>query len=41
VVYEIGDPKNISPDYADFTSIKLEEVGKDRVRVYNVKEAGD
>ncbi|NMB81394.1 MAG: DUF1446 domain-containing protein, partial [Ignavibacteria bacterium] len=41
LVYEIGDPKNyITPDcVADFTSIKLEEVGKNRVKVFNVKGA--
>jgi hypothetical protein len=39
LVYEIGDPKEyITPDcIADFTSIQLEETGKDRVKVYNVK----
>ncbi len=39
LVYEIGDPTNyITPEcIADFTSIKLEQVGKDRVKVYNVK----
>lgn len=39
LVYEIGNPKEyITPDcIADFTSIKLDEVGKDRVKVYNVK----
>lgn len=37
--YEIGDPKDyITPDcIADFTSIHLEDVGKNKVRVYNVK----
>lgn len=37
--YEIGDPKDyITPDcIADFTSINLEDVGVNKVRVYNVK----
>ncbi|MBI1931473.1 MAG: DUF1446 domain-containing protein [Ignavibacteriales bacterium] len=39
LVYEIGDPKKyITPDcIADFTSIKLEDLGNDKVKVYNVK----
>ena len=39
LLYEIGDPAEyITPDcVADFTSIKLEEVGKNRVRVYGIK----
>jgi hypothetical protein len=39
LVYEIGDPKEyITPDcVADFTSIKLKDLGKNRVKVYNVK----
>jgi len=38
LLYEIGDPKNyITPDcIADFTSIKLEDLGEDRVKMYKV-----
>jgi hypothetical protein len=39
LVYEIGDPKDyITPDcIADFTSIRLEDAGVNRVRVFGVK----
>ncbi|MFN3873998.1 MAG: acyclic terpene utilization AtuA family protein, partial [Ignavibacterium sp.] len=39
LLYEIGDPKSyITPDcVADFTSIKLGDLGNDRVKVYDVK----
>jgi hypothetical protein len=38
LLYEIGDPKSyITPDcVADFTSIKLKSIGKDKVKMYNV-----
>ncbi|MCB9879241.1 MAG: DUF1446 domain-containing protein [Planctomycetes bacterium] len=39
LLYEMGDPQNyLGPDCsADFTSAKIEEIGKDRVRVSGVK----
>jgi hypothetical protein len=39
LMYEMGDPKNyITPDgVADFTTIRLEQVGEDRVRVSGVR----
>jgi hypothetical protein len=38
LLYEIGDPKDyITPDcVADFTSIELDDLGNDRVKVYHV-----
>jgi hypothetical protein len=39
LLYEIGNPKEyITPDcIADFTSIHLEDLGKDRVKVFGIK----
>jgi hypothetical protein len=39
LLYELGDPKNyITPDCtADFTSIRLKDVGENRVRVYGIR----
>lgn len=39
LLYEIGDPKEyITPDcIADFTSIQLKDIGKDKVKVFGIK----
>jgi hypothetical protein len=39
LIYEMGDPRNyITPDViADFTTIRLESAGKDRVRVHGIQ----
>lgn len=43
LLYEMGDPNMyITPDcVADFTTIQLEQEGKDRVRVFGIKGAED
>ena len=39
LLYEIGDPTDyITPDcVADFTSINLEDIGNNKVKVFNIK----
>ncbi|MBZ0180354.1 MAG: DUF1446 domain-containing protein [Melioribacteraceae bacterium] len=39
LLYEIGDPKNyITPDcVADFTSIKVQDLGNNRVKIFDIK----
>ncbi len=43
LLYEIGDPKDyITPDVvADFTSIHVEDLGKNRVRIHGISGAPD
>lgn len=43
LVYELGDPKEyITPDVvADFSSIKLQQIAENRVRVYDIKGQKD